>query len=318
MEQARFRAMGTDCHVLVAAPAREKALLALATTRVALLEQSWSRFRPDSELCRLNARAGSTPVAVSADLLLLAERMTEAWHLTGGLFDPTVLASMVALGYDADLATVTARMIPAADDVVVLPAPGMQGVAIDHALRTVRLPAGVGIDPGAIGKGLAADIVVEELLAAGATGVLVNLGGDISIGGSLDERWVIGIEDTAANVPSALVTLPYGSQRAGIATSTTSKRRWAAGRRHHIVDPRTGWMAADDITQATVVSDEAWRAEVLATTALLADDAALADAIHRAGAWCRLVRTDGTVRILGELPTPDPLDHHTHLEARRG
>jgi len=318
MEQTRFRAMGTDCHVLVAAPAHEARLVALATQRVELLEQSWSRFRPDSELCRLNARAGLAPVQVSADLLVLADRMAQAWQLTDGLFDPTVLASLIVLGYDADLATVAARVVPAADDVAVQPAPGMQGVIVDPMAGTVQLPAGVGIDPGAIGKGLGADIVVEELLATGATGVLVNLGGDISIGGSLDEPWVIAIADPGTEAPSALITLPLGSRRAGIATSTTSKRRWAAGRRHHIIDPRTGSMATNDIAQATVVCDEAWRAEVLATTAMLADDDALAEAIHRAGAWCRIVRNDGSVDVLGELPTPDSPVHDTQLEAHRG
>ena len=318
MEQARFRAMGTDCQVLVAAPAHESTLLGLAIQRVELLEQSWSRFRPDSELCRLNARAGLAPVQVSADVLILADRMAQAWHLTDGLFDPTVLASMVALGYDADLATVVARVVPAADDVVVQPAPGMQGVIVDDIDSTVQLPAGVGIDPGAIGKGLGADIVVDELLGAGATGVLVNLGGDISVGGSLDERWVIAIEDPGTDVPAALVTLPLGVGRAGIATSTTSKRRWAAGRRHHIIDPRTGSMAENDIAQATVVSDRAWRAEVLATTAMLADDAALDSAIRCAGAWCRIVRRDGSVDELGALTTLDLPVHDTHLEALRG
>lgn len=318
MEQARFRAMGTDCHVLVAAPAQEAMLVALATQRVELLEQTWSRFRPDSELCRLNARAGLAPVQVSADLLALADRMAQAWQLTDGLFDPTVLASMVALGYDTDLATVAARVVPTADDVVVQPAPGMQGVVVDHTDSTVQLPAGVGIDPGAIGKGLGADIVVEEMLTTGATGVLVNLGGDISIGGSLDERWVIGIEDPDSTAPSALLTLPRSMRRAGIATSTTSKRRWAAGRRHHIIDPRTGSMATNDVAQATVVSDEAWRSEVLATTAMLADDDALAEAIRRAGAWCRIVRTDGSIDVFGALPTPEPLVHDTQLEAHRG
>ncbi len=318
MEQTRFRAMGTDCHVLVAAPAHEERLVALATQRVELLEQSWSRFRPDSELCRLNARAGLAPVQVSADLLVLADRMAQAWQLTDALFDPTVLNSMVALGYDADLATVAARVVPTADDVIVQPAPGMQGVIVDHADSTVQLPAGVGIDPGAIGKGLGADIVVEELLSVGATGVLVNLGGDISIGGSLDERWVVGIADPGTEAPSALITLPLGSHRAGIATSTTAKRRWAAGRRHHIIDPRTGAMATNGIAQATVVCDEAWRAEVLATTAMLADDDALAEAIRRAGAWCRIVRHDGSVDVLGELPTPDSPVHDMQLEAHRG
>jgi len=91
--------MGTDCHVVVVAG--ESActdLLSLAVERVELLEESWSRFRPTSALNQLNARAGQGPVPVSADLLRLVVRMKQAWAMSNGLFDPTVLNSMQALG----------------------------------------------------------------------------------------------------------------------------------------------------------------------------------------------------------------------------
>ena len=159
-----FRAMGTDCHVLAYAPdllddpSVVDEIGSLARTRVELLEQSWSRFRPSSELSRLNDRAGTGPHEVSADLLLLVERMRAAWEATAGLFDPTVLTSMRALGYDADFATVVARAA-SLDDVRLAAAPGMSGVRIDLGAGTVDLPAGIGLDPGAIGKGLAADII---------------------------------------------------------------------------------------------------------------------------------------------------------------
>jgi thiamine biosynthesis lipoprotein len=314
-----FRAMGTDCQILVDAPAPHADRLAeLGRTRVDLLERCWSRFQVDSELNQLNASAGRGPQQVSADLLELVVRMDQAWPATDGLFDPTVLNAVNALGYDVDFAQVAARVVADAASIPSSPAPGMAGVIIDVASSTVSLPAGIGIDPGAIGKGLGADIVVDELLAVGATAALVNLGGDISIGGSLDESWLIAIEDPGTTAPSGLVTLPQGMHRAGIATSTTSKRRWASGRRHHIIDPRTGSMTTNDIAQATVVCDAAWRAEVLATTAMLADDIDLARVIEHAGAWCRIVRTDGTVDVLGALPTPEPLAEYPQLEALRG
>ena len=63
--ELRFRAMGSDVHVLVNGPA---ALLETARDRVEELERRWSRFRPDSEISRLNALAG-TPMAVSAETL---------------------------------------------------------------------------------------------------------------------------------------------------------------------------------------------------------------------------------------------------------
>ena len=306
--ERRFRAMGTDCHVLVyASQSVAEELADLALVRVELLEQSWSRFRPASELNRLNASAGHGPQPVSADLLRLGLSMRAAWLGTGGLFDPTVLASMRALGYDADFATVAARPAGALDDVLLAAAPGMSGVTIDESSSTISLPSGVGLDPGAIGKGLAADIVAEELISAGAHGVLVNLGGDVSLAGEpdSDEPWAIGIEDErrGADDPQRLMrTLTLAGGRAGVATSTTLKRRWAQGRRHHVLDPRTGSMSASDLVQVTVVAPDACTAEWSATAALLqqADDAAVW--LHQQGRTAILLTEDRVVSVEKEEP----------------
>jgi len=60
---------------------------------------------------------------------------------------------------------------------------------------TVRLPAGTGFDAGGIGKGLAADLVTTEAIAAGADGICVNLGGDLRVAGTgPDGAWTVGIE----------------------------------------------------------------------------------------------------------------------------
>ena len=279
-----FRAMGSDGHIFVVAdePLGEE-LVQLAIDRAELLEACWSRFRPASELNRLNSTAGHGPLHVSDDLFLLVDRMKQAWELSGGLFDPTVLGSMTALRYDADFATVSSRSSASSlDDIAFSAAPGMAGVVLDAEAATITLPMGVAIDPGAIGKGLASDVIARELTTAGAHGVLVNLGGDLVFTGSTEDGsgWAIGVEDERLPVddPDRLVRLlefPTGPITAGVATSTTLKRRWAQGRRHHVIDPRTGAMSVSDLVQVTVVADTAWEAEVTATTALLmtADDA---------------------------------------------
>jgi thiamine biosynthesis lipoprotein len=303
----QFRAMGTECHVVVHAPADVlEDLTALVQERVELLEQCWSRFRPDSELSHLNAAAGLGPRIVSADLLLLAMRMHDAWLSSNGLFDPTVLTSMTALGYDTDFATVSARSATSLTDITLAAAPGMSGVVIDADASTISLPSGVGLDPGAIGKGLAADVIADELWSAGAQGVLVNLGGDISIAGSApdDAPWSIGVEDERVDAGAddrvlRVLEFPLGTDRIGIATSTTLKRRWAQGRRHHVIDPRTGTMSTSDLVQVTIVAGTAWQAETLATTALLMPSA-------DADAW--LKRLDITAILLtadSDLPADE-------------
>lgn len=267
-EVRSFRAMGTTCRVLVDGPCAHE-LAEIAELRIALLEQCWSRFRADSELMQLNARAGAGAVTVSEDLLALVSTMKQAWRETDGLFDPTVIDSMTALGYDRDFAQV-ARSAIAAEAIAaaqVRPAPGMSNVGIDYANSTITLPAGIGLDPGALGKGLAADIVVGELRAAGARAVMVDLGGDIVVAGTPnDGAWIIEIEDARTGESTGTV-VTFPADAGAIATSTTLKRVWGA--RHHVIDPRTGDVANTDLVQATVAADAGWRAEASATCALL-------------------------------------------------
>lgn len=269
-----FRAMGTDCELIVYGAGAEE-FAAMGVQRVELLEQCWSRFRSSSELTHLNSLAGTGPVDVSEDLLTLVDIMLEAWKSTGGLFDPTVINSMNALGYDRDFASVIARDAIAAVTAQVTRAPGMGDVVINEEAMTISLPAGVGVDPGAIGKGLAADIIVEELMNAGADGVLVNLGGDIVFAGApgSDAPWVIAILDERLPVDAADRVVRHlefeaGTDHGAVATSTTLKRVWADGR-HHVIDPRTGDVARTDLVQATIAASTGWWAEVAATTALL-------------------------------------------------
>lgn len=301
MSDLSFRAMGTDCQILVDAPAPHADRLAeLGRMRVDLLERCWSRFQVDSELNQLNASAGRGPQQVSADLLELVVRMDQAWRATDGLFDPTVLNAVNALGYDVDFAQVAARVVADAASIPSSPAPGMAGVVIDVASSTVALPAGIGIDPGAIGKGLAADLVAADLHAAGANAVLVNLGGDIAVAGQLEVPWLIAVTDErlpreTEDRTLQLLELRPGTTAAGVATSTTLKRRWAQGTRHHVIDPRTGGMAQGTLVQVTVAHDSACTAEVLATAALLMDPEAAAAWLQVQGASAVLLTHDTVI-----------------------
>jgi FAD:protein FMN transferase len=252
--------MGTVAHVIVVAD-RARGLLEAARARLIDLDHRWSRFRPTSEVSRLTAAAGR-PVQVSADTLFLVQRAVEGWHRTGGLFDPTVHAAMVALGYDRDLALVQAG--PGRPVRPTGPAPGCAGIEVDPVVPAVRLPAGTGFDPGGIGKGLAADLVCAELLADGADGCLVNVGGDLRARGSgpTDDGWVVTVPDPSGEDRELLRA---AIDDAGVATSSRLTRRWVAGGRemHHLLDPATGAPVHGDVVAATVVAAEGWLAEVL-------------------------------------------------------
>ncbi len=261
--ELRFRAMGSDAHVIVVGG--DARLVDAARLRIEDLERRWSRFLPDSEITALNEQAGSF-VPVSADTLELVTRSLDAYLLTDGWFDPTIYGALVRAGYDRTLDAV--RNDPRRGH------SGLQTGAerILVAADAVALPIGTGFDPGGIGKGLAADIVVDELVAEGAAGVCINLGGDVRVSGlgPAGTAWSIAIEHPHQTAPLATLGLCEGA----VATSTTLCRQWEVNgaTQHHLIDPTTGEPSTTTRPFVSVVTGHAWAAEVMAKVLLLRPD----------------------------------------------
>ena len=290
--------MGSTGHLIVTGP--DPALVRRARARLSSLEARWSRFISNSELCRVNAAAGQR-VHVSPETVQLVRRSVQAWQLTGGLFDPTVLPSLEAAGYDRSFE----RVAPVADSsvVVLCPAsrtPGCTGVQVDD--DGVRLPHGVRLDLGGIAKGYAADLVAHELRQAGAPGVCVNLGGDVRVSGSSIDGagWTIGIADPFdEQTDMSAVTVEEGA----VATSSRWRRRWRRGTRelHHLIDPRTGEPSKSTLVAVTVVAGETHWAEVFAKAALVAGIDAGAQLLQAHGLSGLLVTSTRDVVRVGSM-----------------
>ncbi len=330
--ERRFRAMGSDCHLIVetgaGASADGEALADRAVARVAELERRWSRFDPASDVSLVNA-ASPRPVAVAPETLELARRAVEAARETGGRFDATQLPALLAAGYDR-----TFTLIAAAEAATPLPwdrAPGVNddagadgagaggtgaggrarpvalaaapggALAIDPEAGTVAVATGHGLDPGGIGKGLAADLVSGELMAAGAAGALVNLGGDLRVRGRGPDEgdWPLSVADPF-DPEVELLRLAVGD--GALATSSRLLRRWhdRHGRPvHHLLDPFTGVPTGTDVVAVTVLAAEGWWAEAL-TKALFTLDAGQAlGHVHHAAAV--IVDRSGQVHASPEL-----------------
>jgi thiamine biosynthesis lipoprotein len=283
--------MGTDVHVIVVAEDDQGAheLGRWAFERLEQLEARWSRFRPDSELCRLNT-AGGRPVVVTRITFELLRHAVTSWALTAGACDPTIAAALVAAGYDRDFPSVAPdgpRVEPSESG----PSPGCAGIVLDPIVGSVTLPPHVALDLGGVAKGFAADVVADELTAAGAIGVCVNLGGDLRVIGTppRDEAWIVEVEEADDRPRLALA-------EGGVATTSRRRRTWrrAGTEYHHIIDPRTGAPARVPWLAATVIAGRARDAEVLAKAAFLAPDVAGASAaLRRGGATGLLVGSDG-------------------------
>lgn len=303
MEPARaeFSALGTTAVVLVTNAGTLAAARDLLCADLDALDLACSRFRPDSELCRLAGVAGR-PAPVSPllrDAVVAALWTAEA---TAGLVDPTVGRAVAALGYDRDFAAV-----PAAGPVVrpAGPAPGWWRVRLDG--DRLLIPRGVRLDLGASAKAFAADRAAAAIAARCGTGVLVSLGGDIALAGPPPPGgWRVAVgEDHRDPGPDApVVTLTSG----GLATSSTTCRSWIRGGRrvHHIVDPRTGDVPVPAWRTVSVAAGSCLAANAASTAAIVLG-AQAADWLDRRRLPARLVGTGGEVRLAGAWPVPRPV-----------
>jgi thiamine biosynthesis lipoprotein len=278
-----------------------------------------NRFREDSELSRLNARPGQ-PMAVSPLLTRLIAAALRGARLTGGAVDPTVGSAVKLAGYNSDFASVP--LDGGAIELAVSRVPGWQAIVLDEASRTVRVPRGVDLDLGATAKALTSDLAATAAFAkVGHGGVLVSLGGDIAVAGEPPaEGWLIqASEDSGAPIREGEETISIRS--GGIATSSTTVRRWTRGgvALHHIIDPATGLPSDGPWRTATVIAGSCLDANIASTAAIVMGQSA-AQWLETSRLPARLVDRMGAVVRLAGWPKPSEstiISQQTHRQSRQ-
>jgi thiamine biosynthesis lipoprotein ApbE len=263
------RAFATSLHVVVTRPEHLAIASQAVDSVVADIDRTCSRFRSDSEIMRLQARAGGW-MPVSALLFTALCAALRGAALSGGSVDPTVGTAVTTIGYAGDFATVVRDGGPLS--LRARSVPGWRCVRLDEVTRSVLIPAGVEIDLGATAKALASDLAAAAALRAmGGGGVLVNCGGDIAVAGEAPEDgWVIQVAE-ASDARIAVGVEAIAIRDGGVATSTTTIRRWRRGgmEMHHIVDPSTGLPAAGPWRTVTCVAGTCLDANIAATAAIV-------------------------------------------------
>ena len=286
---------------------------------------------------------GPVTIRVSPLLAEAVEVSLRAAELTDGDVDPTVGGVMAALGYDRDFAELRSATESTSADRCVHPdvhngprstrnagpgrrvgaaggaraaagpavvgvrtIPGWRSVAVDVAAGNLTVPPGVQLDLGATVKGWAADRSAARIADRLGCGVLVSLGGDTAVAGPAPPAgWPIRVQDATLPLeeppdgPSQVVSIRGG----GLATSSTSARRWHHGGDvlHHILDPRTGLPAAPVWRTVSVAAATCADANTAATAAIIRG--------HRAPGWltslnlpARLVSVEGDITTVANWP----------------
>jgi thiamine biosynthesis lipoprotein len=229
-------------------------------------EQTLSRFRPTSELSRLN-QTFDQPVKVSDTLWDVFQYALSAETITNGLVTPTVLDAMLEAGYDQSFDDLPRYQYKNGSSVLTAANP-LALIIWDEKNQTICLPQGLRLDFGGVAKGWAAHQTVERLKDYGS--VLMNAAGDIAISNSLanGQPWQIGVKNPFAK-DKDFETLNLN--RCGVATSGRDRRHWSQNGlpRHHIINPYTGQPAETDVITATIVAPTVMEAEAAAKAALI-------------------------------------------------
>lgn len=261
-----FTAMASPCEVVLAGVPTARAIEAGAAVEgeVRRIERKFSRYRPDSVVSRINARAGQGGgLAVDAETARLLDFAAQLHHQSDGLFDITSGCLRRLWDFKAGIEP-TAQALEA-----LLPRVGWGLVGWDG--RSISLPRpGMEIDLGGIGKEYAADRAVAALAELDIRHGFVNLGGDLRVLGARPDgrAWRFAIQHPRqADATCGHIELTGGA----LATSGDYERFFIAsdGRRCcHILDPRSGqpvchWQAVSVVAPVCVA------AGALATMAML-------------------------------------------------
>ena len=263
-EQVRY-VMGTTATVQAWASDAEMAASAVdaAFAAFARVDSLMSTWRDDSVLSSLNKSKPGQWTDVGGEVCQVLGEAKAVAAASEGAFDPTILPLVRVWGFRGGQAALP-------DSAGLATALG----AVDHRLleldpesgRARLLDAGMAVDLGGIAKGYALDCAAAAMRQNGATGGVVDLGGNILAFGQGPNHQVGIVDPTRED--RLLATIPLAD--ASVATSGQYERYLTIeGRRYgHILDPRTGWPVSAGVS-VTVVADKAILADALATAAVV-------------------------------------------------
>jgi len=240
-----------------------------AQAEISRLNNLLSRFVKESDISRINQRAGESAVQVSEETFQLLSESLDYSKLSQGLWDITI-CPLVTLWEEAKKQLVVpSRQAIEKDKQLV----DYHSVSLDEDSKTVFLPkTKQAIDLGGIGKGYAADQIIrlfkKHKMASGFT----NFGGNVSAIGTKPDGtpWNIGIQHPRN--PQELIGLIPVTDKS-VVTSGDYQRFYqtADGNHyHHIIDPKTGYPSDSGLISTTIIAESSTTADALSTITFLA------------------------------------------------
>lgn len=265
-----------------------------AMAEVQRLDALLSTGNADSEVSQVNASGGGS---LSKDSSTILEEAMKIYELTDGLFDFTIYPLMELWGFPSGDYHVPAKeellqVLPLVDASKIQYAQsaddtGSYGKSADgkstgdkgsygkgshgeslYGKSSVLLGEGQKIDFGGIAKGYASARVMEIFREYGISSGMVSLGGNVHVLNRKPDhsKWKIGIQDPDSGQGEVLAVLSVENK--AVITSGGYERYFEEdGERYiHILDPRTGYPANQDLVSVTIVSENGTLADALSTS----------------------------------------------------
>lgn len=290
----RGEALGAQAsmHLWHANAGHAQRTLARMASEVLRLERSFSLYRPDSELSRLNG--DGVLAGASRDMIAVLERAHAIAEASGGAFDPTVQPLWTL--YEDHFGRPTPD--PAGPPVAAIEAARrvVDYRGVDVTGHTIRYASpGMSMTLNGIAQGYITDVVADLLRNEGFDHVVIELGETRVLGTHPEGRpWLVGLKDFDGGTDRTIELVNESSATSGGYGTVFD----LTGEHHHIFDPDTG-LSANRLAEVVVTAPRATDADALATALFVAgEDRAAAILATTPGARAILTRTDGgSVRI---------------------
>jgi thiamine biosynthesis lipoprotein len=231
----------------------------IAFTEIRRIENLMSKYKPDSEISRLNQLG---KLRLSPDTYYILKKAGEFWKISDGAFDATVGPLLDIWGF-----TRKHYRMPSAEKIKnALSLVGFDKIIFDDANNSVKFKTkGMKIDLGGIAKGYAVDCAVKKLKEKGVSSCLINAGGQVyALGDNFGRPWNVAIRNPRAN---SVVDYLKLKDRA-VSTSGDYEQYFikAKHRYSHIFNPKTGYPADSGVISVTVVAPDGLTADALSTS----------------------------------------------------
>lgn len=242
-----------------------------AAEEIDRLDGLLSTEKAGSEINTINKNGSGM---LSEDTMAIMDSAMKLYRDTEGIFDMTVYPLMQEWGF-----TDGNYHVPSQERIQKLSALVNSGeLEYQTGKQELKLPEGVRLDFGGIAKGYASDRIMEIYERYGIKSGIVSLGGNVQFCGNKADgsAWRVAIQ--SPDKEEGYIGILQESDKAVITSGGYERYFEKDGKVwHHIIDPRTGYPAENELESVTIVSDEGIKADGLSTSLfIMGKDKALA------------------------------------------